>query len=152
MENTNTNNMPAVVELPEETFAMQLAHAQSVEGSMWTNYVMETEDDKIKFFSAITQPDKKLSEVINVPFKLTAVYCDTAKTYDEKTGEEKVFPRCILFNDKGESYATGSICIFGDLQKLFSFVGYPTKEKPIKVVIKQEDKGSKRYYHIGLAK
>lgn len=72
-------NMPAVMELPEETFAMQLANAQSVEGSMWTNYVMETEDDKIKFFSAITQPDKKLSEVINVPFNLTAVYCDTAK-------------------------------------------------------------------------
>ena len=113
----NTNNMPAVVELSEESFAMQLAHAQ---GSMWTNYVMETEDDKIKFFSAITQPDKKLSEVINVPFKLTAVYCDTAKAYDEKTGEEKVFPRCILFNDKGESYATGSICIFGDLQKLLA--------------------------------
>ena len=90
MENTNTNNMPAVVELPEETFAMQLAHAQSVEGSMWTNYVMETEDDKIKFFSAITQPDKKLSEVINVPFKLTAVYCDTAKS---------LFGSCVLAGD-----------------------------------------------------
>lgn len=146
------NQMMVSQELSEENFASQLANAQSIEGSMWTNYELETEEDKATFFQAITMPDKRLSEVINVPFNLTAVYVDTARVTDEKTGEVSAFPRCILFDDKGNSYATGSICVFSDLKKLFGFIGFPTKEKPQPVVVKQIEKGTKRFFHICLAK
>ena len=130
------NQMMVSQELSEENFASQLANAQSIEGSMWTNYELETKEDKATFFQAITMPDKRLSEVINVPFNLTAVYVDTARCTDEK----------------GNSYATGSICIFSDLKKLFGFIGFPTKEKPQPVVVKQIEKGTKRFFHICLAK
>ena len=71
------------------------------------------------------------------------MYVEEKQVIDDETGEIKTKYRTILFDESGQTYATGSYGIFNVLKKIISIYGLPTTwEKPLKVKVAKRPIGN----------
>lgn len=108
--------------------------------SMLCTVSFESQKDKIKVYNAITDPSKKMDEMVNLPFNLKDVIAHPVELIDEETGEVNHMLRTILIDDKGNSYAGVSAGVVSALQRIFSLFGKPqTWAEPLKVKLVKRD-------------
>lgn len=98
--------------------------------------------ERSALFKAANNPDKRLSEMINMTINVRDVYVEEV-TCKNQYGDTQVCPRIVFIDDKLVGYQCVSLGIFGALKKLFQIYGTPTWKTPLKLMIKQINKGDK---------
>lgn len=102
-------------------------------------------EDKKKLFNTLEQCDLLLNECVGNEIALKDIYCEEKEVLDETTGELKTKYRTILFDENGQTYATGSYGIFNVINKIISIYGLPTEwEEPINVRVAKRPLGDGR--------
>lgn len=105
---------------------------------------VNTQKEKEHLFNIISSPTDRIANMINEIIELKDIYVETVELTNEETGEINFAPRTILIDKNGKSFECVSIGIFSALKKLFQIFGEPCIwEKPIKIKIKQIQKGTK---------
>ena len=105
---------------------------------------VNTQKEKEHLFNIISSPTDRIANIINEIIELKDIYVETVELTNEETGEISFAPRTILIDKNGKSFECVSIGIFSALKKLFQIFGEPCIwEKPIKIKIKQIQKGTK---------
>lgn len=111
----------------------------------YCSLICETEEQKKKLFNLTSNPQHKVSDMINKKIMLKDVYMEEVLLRNEETDEVSQGIRIILIDDKQEGYVCVSTGIKNSLQKLFSIFGTPENwESPIEIEIKQISIGKDR--------
>lgn len=114
----------------------ELTLFSGVKSKQYCSIVCETEKDKKTLFNALESCDVLLNDCVGQEIEIKDIYVEEKEVVDEKTGEVKPKFRTILFDAKGQTYATGSYGIYNVMKKLVSIYGLPTDwEKPLKVKV-----------------
>lgn len=96
----------------------------------------ESEKEKKALFNALESCDALLNNCVGNEIAITDIYVEEKKVYDEETGELRTKFRTILFDESGQTYATGSYGIYNVLKKIVGIYGLPDKwDKPLKVKV-----------------
>lgn len=111
----------------------------------YCSLMCETEEQKKKLFNLTSNPQHKVSDMINRKIMLKDVFMEEVLLRNEETGEVSQGIRIILIDDKQEGYVCVSTGIKNSLQKLFSIFGTPEHwSSPIEIEIKQLSIGKDR--------
>lgn len=103
----------------------------------------KTDDEKKKLFNALENCDVLLNDCVGQKIKIKDIYVEKRKVVDETTGEIKSKYRSILFDENGQTYATGSYGIANVLYKIIQIYGFPTTwEKPLEVEVAKRPIGN----------
>ena len=111
----------------------------------------ENTEDKARLYRAMTNPDCKISDCINMVIQLVDVFVEWVQLVDQKTGEYNVIPRCVLFDADGKTYAATSRGIANALERLTMVYGMPHWSEPISVKIRQVQMNERRFYTLDIA-
>lgn len=111
-----------------------------------------TDEEKAHLFNSINNPEKRLSDCINMTINAKDLYIEVVNCTKEETGEITACPRIVIIDDKGVSYQAVSLGIYSALKKVIGIFGAPTWEKPIKMEVKQVTKGQRKMLTLNIAK
>jgi hypothetical protein len=122
-----------------------LFNKENLERQMFATIDASTMENKAKLFNATENADVLANDCVGEKFTLVDAYIERIPTVDEKTGEQKVKYRTILFGDDGKTYASGAYGIYNTVAKILSIYGVETlHDKGLKVEIaKGTTKGNK---------
>lgn len=135
VEQTNTNQL---MTLDGIDFVRDLQMASKALCSL----VPHTPQEQAALFKAANNPDKRLSEMINLKIMVKDVYVEQV-TVKDQNGMDTICPRIVFIDDQLVGYQCVSLGIFGALKKLFQIYGTPTWEEPLPIVVRQIKKGEK---------
>lgn len=102
-------------------------------GSTFCSFQDDSEEGKIKLFTAMNNPTYRVEEKLNCTIAVKDIYAEAVQLVDEKTGTITDTIRIVLIDENGDSYGCCSMGMFSALKKLMRVFGTPTWEKPIKV-------------------
>lgn len=124
MENQNVNENKG-----------ELTLFSGITQNVYCSKVAETEKEKKELFNALESCDALLNDCVGQEIKIKDIYVEEKQVIDE-TGEVKTKYRTILFDENGQTYATGSYGIYNVLKKIVQIYGLPESwEKPLKVKV-----------------
>lgn len=134
MENQNVN-------VNEEK--RELTLFSEIKQNVYCSKIVETEKEKKELFNALETCDALLNDCVGQEINIKDIYCEEKRVVDNETGEIKTKFRTIIFDESGQTYATGSYGIFNVLKKIVSVYGLPTTwEKPLKVKVAKRPIGN----------
>ena len=113
-----------------------------VKNNMYCSIVTDTEESKKELFNALETCDALLNDCVGTEISIKDIYVEEKQVIDETTGELKNKYRTILFDENGQTYATGSYGIYNVIKKLISIYGYPTWDPSIKVKVSKKPIGN----------
>ena len=96
---------------------------QSNERQMYSTFDVETKENKAKLFNATENADVLVNDCIGQKLVLKDVYMERIPVVDEETGEQKIKYRTILFDENGQTYATGAYGIYNTVSKILAIYG-----------------------------
>ena len=132
MENQNVNENKG-----------ELTLFSGIKQNVYCSKVAETETEKKELFNALESCDALLNDCVGQEINIKDIYVEEKQVVDETTGELKVKYRTILFDELGQTYATGSYGIYNILKKIVQIYGLPeTWEKPLKVKVAKRPIGN----------
>ena len=121
----------------------ELTLFSGIKQNVYCSKVAETETEKKELFNALESCDALLNECVGKEINIKDIKKKKKQVIDETTGELKVKYRTILFDESGQTYATGSYGIFNVLKKIVGIYGLPsTWEKPLKVKVSKRPIGN----------
>lgn len=121
----------------------ELTLFSGVKNNMYCSIVADTEESKKQLFNALETCDVLLNDCVGEEIEIKDIYVEEKQVVIEETGEVKPKFRTILFDTKGQTYATGSYGIYNIIKKIVSIYGLPTTwEKPIKVKVAKKPIGN----------
>ena len=95
----------------------------------------ETNEEKKELFNALEKCDVLLNDCVGQEIMMKDLYIEERNVIDE-TGKSRVKFRTIIFDENGQTYATGSYGIYNILKKIITIYGLPTEwQAPIKVQV-----------------
>ena len=95
----------------------------------------ETNEEKKELFNALEKCDVLLNDCVGQEIMMKDLYIEERNVIDE-FGRTKVKFRTIIFDENGQTYATGSYGIYNILKKIITIYGLPTEwDSPIKVQV-----------------
>ena len=101
-----------------------------------------TRESKKAIFNALNNPEKKLSDCINMEIEMVDLIVEQIEIVDEYTGEKMNVLRTIIIDKNGVSYTAVSGGISRSLTQIIAIVGSPVggawHKEPVKVVVKQK--------------
>lgn len=112
----------------------------------------ETDEEKASLFNAINNPEKRLSDCINMKIRAKDLFIEVVNCTNEETGEITACPRIVIIDDKGVSYQAVSLGIYSALKKVIQIFGAPTWDKPIVLEVKQVTKGTRKMLTLNISK
>ena len=134
MENQNVN-------VNEEK--RELTLFSEIKKNVQCSKLAESEKEKKELFNALETCDALLNDCVGQEINIKDIYCEEKRVVDNETGEIKTKFRTIIFDESGQTYATGSYGIFNVLKKIVSIYGLPTTwEKPLKVKVAKRPIGN----------
>ena len=134
MENQNVN-------VNEEK--RELTLFSGIKQNVYCSKLAETETEKKELFNALESCDALLNDCVGQEINIKDIYVEEKQVIDETTGELKVKYRTTLFDESGQTYATGSYGIYNILKKIVQIYGLPeTWEKPLKVKVAKRPIGN----------
>ena len=134
MENQNVN-------VNEEK--RELTLFSGIKQNVYCSKVAETEKEKKELFNALESCDALLNDCVGQEIDIKDIYVEEKQVMDDETGEIKTKYRTILFDENGQTYATGSYGIYNVLKKIVQIYGLPeTWEKPLKVKVSKRPIGN----------
>ena len=132
MENQNVN---------EEK--RELTLFSGIKQNVYCSKVAETEKEKKELFNALESCDALLNDCVGQEIKIKDIYVEEKQVMDDETGEIKTKYRTILFDENGQTYATGSYGIYNILKKIVQIYGLPESwEKPLLVKVAKRPIGN----------
>lgn len=121
----------------------ELTIFSGVKNNVYCSLKVESEEEKKKLFNTLEKCDVLLKDCIGQEIAIKDIYVEEREKPDEETGELKAKYRTILFDENGQTYATGSYGIYNVLRKLIGVYGQPTEWKePIKVKVANKNIGN----------
>ena len=134
MENQNVN-------VNEEK--RELTLFSGIKQNVYCSKVAETEKEKKELFNALESCDALLNDCVGQEIKIKDIYVEEKQVMDSETGEIKTKYRTILFDENGQTYATGSYGIYNVLKKIVQIYGLPESwEKPLLVKVAKRPIGN----------
>lgn len=95
----------------------------------------ETNEEKKELFNALEKCDVLLNDCVGQEIMMKDLYIEERNVTDE-SGRTKVKFRTIIFDENGQTYATGSYGIYNILKKIITIYGLPTEwDSAIKVQV-----------------
>ena len=120
----------------------ELTLFSGIKQNVYCSKVAETEKEKKELFNALESCDALLNDCVGQEIKIKDIYVEEKQFIDE-TGEIKTKYRTILFDEKGQTYATGSYGIYNVLKNIVQIYGLPENwEKPLKVKVAKRPIGN----------
>lgn len=121
----------------------ELTLFSGIKQNVYCSKLAETEKEKKELFNALETCDALLNDCVGQEIDIKDMYVEEKQVIDDETGEIKTKYRTILFDESGQTYATGSYGIFNVLKKIISIYGLPTTwEKPLKVKVAKRPIGN----------
>ena len=134
MENQNVN-------VNEEK--RELTLFSGIKQNVYCSKVAQTEKEKKELFNALESCDALLNDCVGQEIDIKDIYVEEKQVMDDETGEIKTKYRTILFDENGQTYATGSYGIYNILKKIVQIYGLPESwEKPLKVKVAKRPIGN----------
>lgn len=134
MENQNVN-------VNEEK--RELTLFSGIKQNVYCSKVAETEKEKKELFNALESCDALLNDCVGQEIDIKDIYVEEKQVMDDETGEIKTKYRTILFDENGQTYATGSYGIYNILKKIVQIYGLPESwEKPLLVKVAKRPIGN----------
>lgn len=112
--------------------------------TQFCSMIADSDEAKAKLYNAMNNPDKRLSDMINMQINAKDLYIEVVNCTNTETGEVTACPRIVIIDEKGRSYQAVSIGIYSALKKVIQVYGAPTWEKAIKLEVKQITKGERK--------
>ena len=121
----------------------ELTLFSGIKQNVYCSKVAETETEKKELFNALESCDALLNDCVGQEIDIKDMYVEEKQVIDDETGEIKTKYRTILFDENGQTYATGSYGIYNVLKKIVQIYGLPeTWEKPLKVKVAKRPIGN----------
>ena len=121
----------------------ELTLFSGIKQNVYCSKVAETETEKKELFNALESCDALLNDCVGQEINIKDMYVEEKQVIDDETGEIKTKYRTILFDENGQTYATGSYGIYNVLKKIVQIYGLPeTWEKPLKVKVAKRPIGN----------
>lgn len=121
------------------------------EVDFYSSMNLDKAENKALLFKAMTNPDKKISDMINMEINMRDIFVEIVEVRDENTGELNKAPRIVIIDTKGVSYSCVSQGIYNSLKRLMALFGQPTWENGLKIKIQQINKKQRNILTIALA-
>ena len=121
----------------------ELTLFSGIKQNVYCSKIAETEKEKKELFNALESCDALLNDCVGQEIKIKDMYVEEKQVIDDETGELKTKYRTILFDENGQTYATGSYGIYNVLKKIVQIYGLPESwEKPLKVKVAKRHIGN----------
>lgn len=130
----------------------------TIERECYTTCDLNTEEARIDLFNATESADVLLNDIVGQVITIKDIYIEKnpIKEVDDETGEvtfNGVKYRTILFDENGQTYATGSYGVYNSVRKMLDLLGVQMINKGIKVeVIKVPTNDGKQKLSLKLVK
>lgn len=121
----------------DETGMQGMLMARSMQ---FCSLTANTREEKAMLFKAMNNPDKRISDCINMEIRVKDLYCEIVNLKQDN-GEVIPVPRTVFIDDTGVGYQAVSLGIYNAVKKAIAVYGIPTWEEPLPIVIKQIKKG-----------
>lgn len=134
----------------EMTIANEMIAQENEKRKPFCTAIMDTAEEKAKWFSATNNPDKKVADCANAEIYLKDFYIEFVDCLNEESGELTMnVPRIVLMDVDGVSYTATSFVLYNTLERLVRFYGLPNQwDEPLRIKFKQINKGKKRLLSI----
>ena len=121
----------------------ELTLFSGIKQNVYCSKIAETEKEKKELFNALESCDVLLNDCVGQEIDIKDMYVEEKQVIDDETGEIKTKYRTILFDENGQTYATGSYGIYNVLKKIVQIYGLPESwEKPLKVKVAKRPIGN----------
>jgi len=121
----------------------ELTLFSGVKNNIYCSVMANDEESKKQLFNALETCDALLNDCVGQEINIKDIYVEQREVNDDETGEVKPKYRTILFDENGQTYATGSYGIYNVIKKIVSIYGLPTTwEKPVKVKVAKRPIGN----------
>lgn len=94
-------------------------------------------EEQKSLYKAMNNPDKKLSDMINLEIAVKDIYCENINIVNKDTGETVPSVRMVLIDENGVSYQCVSNGVFNSIRKAIAVFGLPTWDEPLHFVVKK---------------
>jgi len=113
------------------------------DSAVYCSLVAKTEEEKKKLFNTLESCDVLLNDCVGNEIAIKDIYVEQRNVVDDETGELKIKYRTILFDENGQTYATGAYGIYNVLRKILQIYGTPDLwSAPLKVKVAKKPIGN----------
>ena len=96
-----------------------------MQSKVYCSMVATTDEEKKKLFNTLESCDVLLNDCVGNEIAIKDIYIEERNVIDEETGELRTKYRTILFDENGQTYATGAYGIYNVLKKIVQIYGTP---------------------------
>ena len=114
-----------------------------MQSKVYCSMVATTDEEKKKLFNTLESCDVLLNDCVGNEIAIKDIYIEERNIIDEETGELRTKYRTIIFDENGQTYATGAYGIYNVLKKIFQIYGTPDLwQEPLKVKVAKKPIGN----------
>ena len=96
-----------------------------MQSKVYCSMVATTDEEKKKLFNTLESCDVLLNDCVGNEIAIKDIYIEERNVIDEGTGELRTKYRTIIFDENGQTYATGAYGIYNVLKKIVQIYGTP---------------------------
>lgn len=96
-----------------------------MQSKVYCSMVATTDEEKKKLFNTLESCDVLLNDCVGNEIAIKDIYIEERNIIDEETGELRTKYRTIIFDENGQTYATGAYGIYNVLKKIVQIYGTP---------------------------
>ena len=114
-----------------------------MQSKVYCSMVANTDEEKKKLFNTLESCDVLLNDCVGNEIAIKDIYIEEKNVIDEETGELRIKYRTIIFDENGQTYATGAYGIYNVLKKIVQIYGTPDLwQEPLKVKVSKKPIGN----------
>lgn len=114
-----------------------------MQSKVYCSMVVTTDEEKKKLFNTLESCDVLLNDCVGNEIAIKDIYIEEKNVIDEETGELRIKYRTIIFDENGQTYATGAYGIYNVLKKIVQIYGTPDLwQEPLKVKVAKKPIGN----------
>lgn len=127
----------------ENNESKELTLFSGIKNNVYCSKSAESEEEKKELFNALESCDALLNDCVGQEISIKDLYIEEKQVVDKDTGELKTKYRTIIFDENGQTYATGSYGIYNIIKKIVQIYGLPeTWENALKVKVAKRPIGN----------
>lgn len=114
-----------------------------MQSKVYCSMNVTTDEEKKKLFNTLESCDVLLNDCVGNEIAIKDIYIEERNVIDEETGELRTKYRTIIFDENGQTYATGAYGIYNVLKKIVQIYGTPDLwQEPLKVKVAKKPIGN----------
>lgn len=114
-----------------------------MQSKVYCSMNVTTDEEKKKLFNTLESCDVLLNDCVGNEIAIKDIYIEERNVVDEETGELRTKYRTIIFDENGQTYATGAYGIYNVLKKIVQIYGTPDLwQEPLKVKVSKKPIGN----------